>query len=221
VSPLPSALRLALAVGLTALLVPRTAVVAQGGAAPDVARGGLETPAALRRDASALADRLGLWASVGGGRGTAGLACAACRSDAGPAVTLHATVGGRVHPRFLVGVEYWAWLDVLGGGLDRTARGIQAVARHYPSESRALFVAGGLGTSRFALDDGNARFHAAAPALSLGAGWDLPFRGVVLTPTLVMTASTGGALRADRTGNALADNARLGLWRGTVAVTWF
>jgi hypothetical protein len=182
---------------------------------------GLATPSALKRDAVTLARRIGLWASAGGGRGTAGLHCDACRADVAPAFTVHAAIGGRPHPRFHVGLETWAWLDVIGNGVDRTARGTQVIARHYPSTRRSWFITGGVGSSRFGVDDGDARFSASSPALSIGGGWDVPFRGVVLSPTLVMTSSTGGALRSDRTGNPVADNARLGFWRGTVAVTWF
>lgn len=190
-------------------------------AAGDPSSPGLATPSAIRQDATTLARRIGLWASAGGGRGTAGLHCEACRPDAAPAFTVHAAIGGRPHPRFHVGIETWAWLDVIGNGVDRTARGTQVIARHYPSTRRSWFVTGGVGSSRFGVDDGTNRFSAASPALSLGSGWDLPFRGVVLSPTLVLTSSTGGALRSDRTGNPVAENARLGFWRGTVAVTWF
>jgi len=182
---------------------------------------GLATPSAIRRDASAFARRVGLWASAGLGRGSAGLQCPACQDAASPALTAQFAVGGRVHDRFHVGVELWSWLDVLGGGVDRTARGVQVVARHYPSRVQRWYVAGGLGTSRFAIDDGDARFHASAPAMSIGVGVDLPVRGVVLSPMLAMTSSTGGPLRSDRTGNAVANDARLGLWRSTLSITWF
>lgn len=210
----------ALLAAIALLLLLVSPVWAQS-AAGDPPSPGLATPSAIKRDASTLARRIGLWASAGGGRGTAGLHCDACRPDAAPAFTMHAAIGGRPHPRFHVGVETWAWLDVIGNGVDRTARGTQLIARHYPSTRRSWFVTGGVGTSRFGVDDGDARFSASSPALSLGGGWDLPFRGVVLSPTLVMTSSTGGALRSDRTGNPVADDARLGFWRGTVAVTWF
>ena len=182
---------------------------------------GLATPGAIARDARNLAQRVGLWASVAGGRGSAGLQCASCRAGSTPALALQLAVGGQPHPRFHVGIEMWSWLDVLGGGLDRTARGTQVVARHYPLSDERLFVTGGVGTSRYSVDDGDTRFAASAPALSLGLGWDLPFRGVVLSPTVVMVASTGGALTSDRTGNSVADNARLGFWRSTVSITWF
>jgi hypothetical protein len=207
-----------LALALAMLLV--SPVWAQS-APSDRPPSGLATPSAIKRDASAFARRVGLWASAGGGRGTAGLHCTACRSDAAPAFTVHAAIGGRPHARFHVGVETWAWLDVIGNGVDRTARGTQVIARHYPSARRRVFVTGGLGTSRFGVDDGDNRFSASSPALSIGGGWDVPFRGAVLSPTLVMTTSTGGALRSDRTGNPVADDARLGFWRGTVAITWF
>jgi hypothetical protein len=182
---------------------------------------GFSTPSAISRDAKAFARRVGLWASVGGGRGSAGLQCAACTARSEPAFMAHLAVGGRVRERFHVGVETWAYLDVIGNGVDRTARGTQVIARHYPMASRALFVTGGAGTSRFSVDDGDARFHAAAPALSIGLGWDVPMRGVVLSPQVHLVASTGGALTSERTGNSVADNARLGLWRSTVAITWF
>jgi len=205
---------------LALALLPVSPVRAQSAPGEPPATG-LATPAALKRDATTLARRVGLWASAGGGRGSAGLHCAACRSDAAPALTMHAAIGGRPHARFHIGVETWAWLDVIGNGVDRLARGTQVIARHYPSARRPLFVSGGLGTSHFGVDDGNARFTASSPALSIGGGWEVPFRGVVLSPALVLTTSTGGALRSDRTGNAVADNARLGFWRGTVAITWF
>jgi hypothetical protein len=181
----------------------------------------LATPAAISRDARSFARRVGLWASAGGGRGSAGLQCASCRSDVTPAFMGHLAVGGEPHERFHVGVETWMWLDVIGNGIDRLARGTQVIARHYPSTERALFVIGGIGTSRFSVDDGDARFDAASPALSLGLGWDVPFRGVILSPSLSMVASTGGALTSNRTGNVAADNARLGMWRSTLAITWF
>jgi hypothetical protein len=181
----------------------------------------LATPSAVARDARSIARRIGLWASAGAGRASAGLSCAACRDETTPAVMLHLAVGGRVHSRFHVGVETWSWLDVIGNGVDRTARGTQLIARHYPLADKRVFITGGVGTSRFRVDDGNTRFAASSPALSLGLGWDVPFRGVVLSPTLHLVSSTGGALTSDRTGNSVADNARLGLWRSTIAITWF
>jgi hypothetical protein len=183
--------------------------------------GGLATPGAIRQDANAFARKIGLWASAGLGRGSAGLQCDACQGNTTSALTAQVAVGGKPHARFHVGVEWWTWLDVIGDGVDRTARGAQLLARHYPSTARAWFLAGGVGTSRFSVDDGTNRFHASSPALTLGTGWDLPFRGVVLTPAVAITSSTGGALRSARTGNAVAENARLGLWRGTLSVTWF
>ncbi len=203
---------------LSLLLVPMARGAAQP---PSDSSARLATPNAVRRDVALLAQRMGLWASVGGGRGTAGLQCDACRSDAGPAFMVHAAVGARPYARFHVGIETWAWLDVIGNGVDRTARGTQLIGRFYPSVRRAAFVTGGVGTSRFGVDDGEARFSASSPAVSLGAGWDLPFRGVVLSPAITLMASSGGALRSARTGNAVADAARLGVWRGTVGITWF
>ena len=206
---------------LTAILTALWPLAATAQPTRDSTSGGLATPAAIRRDASAFARRVGLWASAGLGRGSAGLTCPACQDTQTPALTAQFAVGGRVRERFHVGVALWSWLDVVGDGVDRTARGLEVIARHYPSRDSRWFLTGGLGTSRFAIDDGDARFHAAAPALSLGLGWDLPMRGVVLSPMLAITSSTGGPLRSDRTGNAIAEDARLGLWRTTLSITWF
>jgi hypothetical protein len=181
----------------------------------------LATPGAIARDARSFAKRVGLWGSAGIGRASAGLRCAACQSDPSAAFSGTLAIGGRVRPRFHVGVETWAWLDVIGNGVDRMARGTQLVARHYPMHNRALHITGGAGTSRFTVDDGDTRFDASSPALSLGLGWDVPYRGVMLSPALSIVASTGGALTSSRTGNSVADNARLGLWRSTLSITWF
>jgi hypothetical protein len=206
---------------LTAIFIVLSPLAVAAQPARDSTSGGLATPAAIKRDASAFARRVGLWASAGLGRGSAGLTCPACQDTQTPALTAQFAVGGRVRERFHVGVALWSWLDVVGDGVDRTARGLEVIARHYPSSDSRWFLTGGLGTSRFAIDDGDARFHASAPALSLGLGWDLPMRGVVLSPMLAITSSTGGPLRSDRTGNAIAEDARLGLWRTTLSITWF
>lgn len=182
---------------------------------------GLSTPSAIARDARSFARRVGLWAAVGGGRGSAGLQCSACRSGQEPALLAHLAVGGRVHARFHVGIETWTYLDVIGNGVDRTARGTQLIARQYPLRDRAVFLVGGIGSSRFIVDDGDARFETSSPALSIGMGYDIPVRGVTLSPLISMVASTGGSLVSDRTGNSAADNARLGLWRSTLTITWF
>lgn len=212
----------AAALGALSLSLVSPTLSAQGRPVDTVATsGGLATPGAIARDASAFARRIGLWASAGGGRGSAGLQCASCTADNSSAFMAHFAVGGQPHPRFHVGVEAWMWLDVIGDGVDRTARGTQIIARHYPMADRRLFVVGGVGTSRFRVDDGEAPFHASSPALSIGLGWDVPFRGVILSPALHLVSSTGGALRSDRTGNSVADDARLGLWRSTIAITWF
>ncbi len=220
-----SALRLSALVCALYALVPMVEAPAQSArrdsATVERSEPRLATPGAISRDARSFARRVGLWASAGGGRGSAGLQCASCRSDVTPAFMGHVAIGGTPHPRFHVGVETWMWLDVIGNGVDRMARGTQVIARHYPSSERALFVIGGIGTSRFSVDDGDARFDASSPALSIGAGWDVPFRGVILSPSLSLVASTGGALTSDRTGNVAADNARLGMWRSTLAITWF
>ncbi len=208
---------------LLAALVASSELPGQPSRAADSAASapGLATPGAIARDARSFAKRVGLWGAAGVGRASAGLRCAACQSDQSAAFTGTLSIGGRPHARFHVGVETWAWLDVIGNGVDRMARGTQLIARHYPFPTRAMHVTGGAGTSRFTVDDGDTRFDATSPALSLGLGWDVPYRGVLLSPSLNVVASTGGALTSSRTGNSVADNARLGLWRSTLSITWF
>jgi hypothetical protein len=169
----------------------------------------------------AWADRVGLWGSLGIGRGAAGLDCATCTDARTRAYGGHAIVGGRVTARFLVGAETFIWLDVMGGGVDRVARGTYLVARTYPSPRWRGFLHGGLGVAGFEANDGQVRFRTRSPSLSAGAGWDARLGTLMLTPSLTAIASTGGALTSDRTGNAVTERARLGLLRGAVALSWF
>ena len=64
-------------------------------------------------------------------------------------------------------------------------------------------------------------FKTRSPSLSLAAGYDWRLGGLTVTPTLTAITSTGGRLNSDRTGNAITDNARLGLLRSAVAFSWF
>jgi hypothetical protein len=173
--------------------------------------------AALRRSA----DRHGLWGSVGVGRARAGLDCDACSTATSGAYAVHGTIGVRITPRFLAGAETFAWLDVIGGGVDRIARGTYLIARSYPFGASPLFLHGGLGVASFQVNDGEVAFKTRSPSLSLAAGYDWRLGGLTVTPTLTAITSTGGRLNSDRTGNAITDNARLGLLRSAVAFSWF
>jgi hypothetical protein len=44
---------------------------------------------------------------------------------------------------------------------------------------------------------------------------------LLITPAVSALASTGGNLTSSETGNAITPNARLGLWRTTVGVSWY
>ncbi len=173
--------------------------------------------AALRRSA----DRHGLWGTLGLGRASAGLNCDACARESTRAYALHGAIGIRLSSRFLVGAESFAWLDVIGGGVDRIARGTYLIARSYPFSSSRLFLHGGLGVASFQVNDGEVAFLTRSPSLALSAGYDWPVGGLTVTPAITALTSTGGRLNSDRTGNAITENARLGLLRTSVALSWF
>lgn len=172
---------------------------------------------ALRRSA----DRHGLWGSLGLGRASAGLHCNACASDVTSAYAVQGALGIRLSPRFLVGVETFAWLDVIGNGVDRVARGTYLLGRLYMSPQSPLFLNGGLGVASFQLNDGEVAFLTRSPSLSLAAGYDWRVSTLTVTPSLAAVTSTGGRLNSSRTGNAVTENARLGLLRTSVSLSWF
>ncbi len=167
------------------------------------------------------ADRHGLWGSVGVGRASAGLQCGACVREKTRAYAVHGTIGIRLSPRFLVGAETFGWLDVMGGGVDRVARGTYLVARSYPFAGSGIFLHGGLGVASFHTTDGEVAFSTRSPSLSLSAGYDWRLGEFTFSPALTAVTSTGGRLHSDRTDNAVTENARLGMLRTSVAISWF
>lgn len=221
---LASAVAFALFVALAALAqvaraqpAPAPSKASAKEAAKDDSKEDTSVGAALRRSA----DRHGLWGSVGVGRASAGLSCEACARETTRAYAFHGTIGVRLSSRFLVGAETFAWLDVIGGGVDRIARGSYLVARSYPFEGSPLFLHGGLGLAGFQVNDGDVAFTTRSPSLSLAAGYDWRVGSMTLTPSITAITSTGGRLNSDRTGNAITDNARLGLLRSSLALSWF
>ena len=114
------------------------------------------------------------------------------------------------------------WLDVIGrGGVDRIARGTYLIAHLYGFGSSRAFLQGGLGVASFRVTDGDVGFKTRSPSLSLGAGYDWRMGGLTATPMIAAIMSTGGRLTSDRTGNAITENARLGLLRSSVSLSWF
>lgn len=219
-----------LSVGLFAALVGTTPLTLPAQAAPSTpapvavpaaASSPTQADPSLRAALRALADRAGLWGSIGLARGSAGLRCATCASAQSYAYGGQAAIGVRLSPRFLVSAEQWVWLDVLGGGVDRSASGTQLVARAYPWPSSRTFVSGGLGVAGYEVDDGTVRFSTRSPSAALGVGRDARVGSVVVTPSVTALASTGGRLTSSRTGNAISEGARLGVLRGSVALSWF
>ena len=215
---LARSLALALFLALTVL-----AQLAHGQSAPPASVSATASPrdqsvgGALRRSA----DRHGLWGSIGLGRASAGLHCDVCARETTRAYALHGTVGVRLSPRFLVGAETFAWLDVIGGGVDRIARGTYLIGRSYLFEGSPLFLTGGLGVASFQVTDGEVAFATRSPSLSLTAGYDWRIGEITLTPSIGAVTSTGGRLNSDRTSNAVTDNARIGLLRTSLALSWF
>ena len=175
----------------------------------------------LRSALSHLAVKHGLWGSVGLGRASGNLQCQACAKGATYAYAGHASIGWRLSPALLVGAETLAWFDVLGGGVDRVVRGTYVVGRSYLSSDRRLFLHGGLGITSYTINDGEIAFRTQSPSASLALGYDWRLRTVVLTPSFAALASTGGPLRSDRTDNAIAENARIGLLRTSFALSWY
>lgn len=167
------------------------------------------------------ADQLGLWATLGIGRASAGLSCSACANESTRAYVLDGAVGVRLTPRLLMGAQHFAWLDVFGGGVDRISRGTFLVTRLYPSTHRRLFLDGGVGVAAFRIYDDEAGFTTQAPSLSLAVGYDWRVGTVILTPTIATVASTGGDLRSSRTSNTVSENARLTMLRTSVSFSWF
>jgi hypothetical protein len=180
----------------------------------------------VRAALSHLADKRGLWGSLGLGRASAGLACDACASGSTYAYVMHGTVGIRLRPTFLLGAETFSWLNVIGGGVDRIARGHYLIARNYPfgdagSASRRLFLQGGVGVASYRIADEDVAFRTQSPSVTLAAGYDWALRSVTITPQIAAVASTGGPLHSDRTANPIAERARLGLLRTSVALSWY
>ncbi len=213
---LASALAFALFVALAAL-----AQVARAQSAPAPSKASAKEDASVGAALRRSADRHGLWGSVGVGRASAGLSCETCARETTRAYAFHGTLGVRLSSRFLVGAETFAWLDVIGGGVDRIARGTYLIARSYPFEGSPLFLHGGLGLAGFQVNDGDVAFTTRSPSLSLAAGYDWRIGAMTLTPSITAITSTGGRLNSDRTGNAITDNARLGLLRSSLALSWF
>ena len=173
--------------------------------------------AAVRR----LADKHGVWASLGVGRGAASLDCNACAPSTRSAYSIEGTLGIRLSPRFLVGAATFGWFDVMGGEADRIARGTYLVARGYRSAKSKLFLQTGAGIASFEVNDGKVKFRTRSPSLSLTGGYDWRIDQITITPAITAVGSTGGHLTSDRTGNSIADDARLGLLRATVSLSWF
>ena len=186
---------IALTLGASLVLLGVMSVLAdaargQGSASPDPT---------VRAALSPLADKHGLWGSVGLGRASGRLQCEACTKGATYAYAGHASIGWRLSPVLLVGAETLAWFDVMGGGVDRIVRGTYLVGRSYLTAGRRLFVHGGLGVASYTINDGDLAFRTQSPSASLAMGYDWRLRTVVLTPSIAAVASTGGPLRSDRT----------------------
>jgi hypothetical protein len=217
VAPVASTALLAQASGATSL-IPAASVT------DSVPRRASTPPAPALRDgvpAGWPIARKQFWLSGSLGRGEAGLSCTSCRDDRSRAVAGDLAVGLTVTPRFTVGVQTVAWLDVIGGGVDRMIRSTQLTARQFPFRNYPVFLSGSVGMSSYRLEDDESRFDARAPSVEMGLGYHWQLGSLLLTPAVQALASTGGALKSNRTGNAPTPNARVGLWRTTIGVSWY
>lgn len=194
-------------------------------AQPAPAAGSVSAPAnaepTMRAAVRRLADRHGVWATIGVGRGAASLNCAACATSTTRAYSIEGTLGIRLSPRFLVGAQMFGWLDVMGGEADRIAKGTYLVARGYRNPKSKLFLQTGAGIASFEVNDGEVKFRTRSPSLTLTGGYDWRVDQITITPAITAVGSTGGRLKSDKTGNSIADDARLGLLRATVSLSWF
>lgn len=211
------------------LIAPTTlalgATASSAHAQPATTAGGASAPAntepTMRAAVRRLADKHGLWASLGVGRGAASLDCDACATATTRAYSIQGTLGIRLSPRFLVGAETFAWLDVMGGHADRVAKGTYLVARGYRAAKSKLFLQTGVGLASFEVNDGEVKFRTRSPSLSLTGGYDWRIDRMTITPAITAVGSSGGHLKSDKTGNSIADDARLGLLRATISLSWF
>lgn len=179
------------------------------------------TEPTLRAAVRRLADKYGVWLSLGVGRGAAALDCNACVTSTTRAYSIEGSAGVRLSPRFLLGAQTFGWLDVMGGEADRVAKGTYLNARGYRNEKSRLFLQPGVGFASYEVNDGEVKFRTRSPSLALTGGYDWRFDQITITPAITAIGSTGGNLKSDRTGNSIADDARLGLLRATISLSWF
>jgi hypothetical protein len=155
---------------------------------------------------------------VGVGRARAGLDCDACSTATSGAYAVHGTIGVRITPRFLAGAETFAWLDDRRRGSHRARHPshrtiVSAHMLRYFCRAKLVW--------QFRSQRRDVAFLTRSASLSLAAGVDWHVAGMTVTPTIAAVTTTGGKLTSDRTGNAVTDNARLGLLRTSVALSWF
>lgn len=101
------------------------------------------------------------------------------------------------------------------------AKGTYLVARGYRNPKSKLFLQTGAGIASFEVNDGEVKFRTRSPSLTLTGGYDWRVDQITITPAITAVGSTGGRLKSDKTGNSIADDARLGLLRATVSLSWF
>lgn len=94
-------------------------------------------------------------------------------------------LGGTLSPNWRLGAEANSWVNERGP-LTETVGGLLLVAQFYPSRSAGLFVKGGLGIGRSAIEDDfdntEADYGAAG---SIGLGWDVRLaRHLFLVPSV-------------------------------------
>lgn len=195
---------------------PRTPGGSQAGGSQATAN----TEPTVRRAIAHLATKHGAWLALGGSRGGADLFCEVCTQDPTYAWSLEATVGIRLAPTLLLGVETVGWFDVFGGA-DRTLRSVTAVLRSHAFGRGRPYLTGGAGVARYRVREDDAGFRTQSPALTAGIGHDVRVGSTTVSPHVSAVVSVGGKLQSERTDAAIAPTARVAMIRTGLTLAWF
>lgn len=156
------------------------------------------TPYLREVDESTRSPRRGpFWASFGvgaGGEAIAALGAPAPYSPSRVRPTLSLAVGGTVGQQLRLGLEGFAWFNLLGDGNLETVTAVTLGGRLYPIASSGLYLRAGAGFGRYGQDLSDDYCGCSSTLVSdyglawvVGGGFELPVgRGLWLGPNLEM-----------------------------------
>ena len=127
--------------------------------------------------------RQGFWIGGGMGYGSMGLGCSTCAGVGREgSVTGYVKLGGTLRQNILLGVESNVWTKSQGTG--RVTMGnFSGAAYWYPMPTQGLFIKGGAGYSRLAVDDGVSTASDGGFGILGGLGYDIRAgRNLSITP---------------------------------------